>query len=252
MTHPPIRELSFGPPAAATTLVILPGLGIPSYVLPTARALAASGMACTVLDLPGFGTTSALSCAPDIEAMGRAGATWIARLPFSTRVVVMGHSTGAQAALTAALDIQASRPDAALVMAGPTFRPAHRGVAGLALATLPAYRDETVSEVVAVAPDLVRGHLRIARIIASGMRDRPEERITALRLPLVLTAGRHDSYAPSSWLAALGRAASRVPAVTTEVLPGSHNNLYTHAGRVARLVDTALRVSRGDQHLTTP
>ncbi|WP_295696844.1 alpha/beta hydrolase [Lapillicoccus sp.] len=236
-----IRTMEFGSPAAATRVVIIPGLGLPSYVIPTATALAVRGMACSVLDLPGFGSTSSLSCAPDVTAMGRAAAAWIARLPVATRVVVMGHSTGSQAALTAALDVQHSRPDAALVMAGPTFHPAHRGPVGLALATLTAYRDETLSETVTVVPDLVRGHLRVVRIIASGMRDRPERRLAALRLPLVLTAGEHDTYAPRSWLETLARAASRSPAVTSAVLAGSHNNLYTHPGALARLIDTALR-----------
>lgn len=83
---------------------------------------------------PGFGSASTLSCAPDVTAMGRAAAMWISRLPGTTRVVVMGHSTGSQAALIAALEVQRSRPGAALVMAGPTFQPAQRRLAGLALA----------------------------------------------------------------------------------------------------------------------
>jgi len=237
-----IRTVDFGSPSAATTVVIIPGLGLPSYVSPTATALAVRGLACTVLDLPGFGSTSALSCAPDVTAMGHAAATWVSRLPATTRVVLMGHSTGSQAALIAALEVQDSRPDAALVMAGPTFQPGHRGPAGLALATLTAYRNETVSEALTVVPDAVRGHVHIARIIASGMHDRPEQRLGALRLPLVLTAGAHDTYASRSWLEALRLAASCSPRVTSEVLSGSHNNLYTHPAELARLIDTALRV----------
>lgn len=76
------------------------------------------------------------------------------------------------------------------------------------------------------------------------MYARPEERLAALRLPLVLTAGEHDTYAPTSWLETLAGAASRSAGVTRAVLAGSHNNLYTHPGAMARLVDTALR-SRG-------
>ena len=214
---------------------------MPSYVIPTATALAVRGLACVVLDLPGFGTTSGLHCAPDVTAMGEAAAAWVARLPITTRVVLMGHSTGSQAALTAALEVQHSCPNAALVMAGPTFQPAHRRLAGLALTTLTAYQNETLRETLAVVPDAARGHLRIARIIASGMRDRPEEWLAGLRLPLVLTAGRHDTYAPRSWLETLRRAASHSPLVTCEVLPGSHNNLYTHPAELAHLIDNTRR-----------
>lgn len=236
-----VRTTYFGMPGAATTVVILPGLGLPAYVAPTATALAVRGMACVVLDLPGFGSASPLACAPDVTAMGHAAAAWVAQLPVTTRIVLMGHSTGSQAALVAALEIQDSRPDAALVMAGPTFRPAHRGLPGLALGTLTAYRNETLSEALTVVPDAVRGHVRIARVIASGMRDRPEQRLAALRLPLVLTAGRHDTYAPGHWLDTLRTAASRSAAVTSAILPGSHNNLYTYPAELARLIDNALR-----------
>jgi hypothetical protein len=76
-------------PAPGTELpggvVVVPGLGLPQYTFPTARALAVLGLRCTVLDLPGS--------AP----------------PVRTRP-----------ALTAALAVRDRRPDLALVLAGPT------------------------------------------------------------------------------------------------------------------------------------
>lgn len=239
MLQKEIRVIDYGAPSAPRRVVILPGLGVPSYVLPTASALAARGLSCSVLDLPGFGSSAGIVCPPDVFAMGRAAAAWISELPGGIQVIVMGHSTGAQAALTAALEVQQTRQYAALVMAGPTFMPAQRRFGRLALATPPAYRNENLAEVAAVVPDLARGHLRVARIIASGMRDRPEHRLAGLRIPLVLTAGTNDTYAPAAWLETLTRAAASSPAVTTEVLPGSHNNLYTHPEELARLVDLA-------------
>ncbi len=56
-------------PAPGTELpggvVVVPGLGLPQYTFPTARALADLGLRCTVLDLPGFGSARADAGRPD-------------------------------------------------------------------------------------------------------------------------------------------------------------------------------------------
>lgn len=52
-----VRSLRVAPSAegeAGPLVVVLPGLGLPFYTLPTARALAARGVDCEVLDLPGI------------------------------------------------------------------------------------------------------------------------------------------------------------------------------------------------------
>ena len=53
------------PPARTPLVVVLPGLGLPFYTLPTARALVARGLDGTVLDLPGFGSSLSAADAPD-------------------------------------------------------------------------------------------------------------------------------------------------------------------------------------------
>ncbi|MEO3938387.1 alpha/beta fold hydrolase [Dermatophilaceae bacterium Soc4.6] len=230
-----VRTRWFGPTAARTVVAVLPGLGLPSYVRPLADDLARRGVACVVLDLPGFGSTAGLVCAPDVLAMGETAADWVDGFDPARRVIVLGHSTGAQAALATVLRVQGTRPDSALVLCGPTFHPSHRRLLGLAVATSTAYRRDSPQEVV-VVPDLVRGNIGVARIIRSGMRDRPEVRITGLELPVLLTAGRADSYAPASWLETLAARATRSPQVSTAVLDGSHNNLYTHGEALAGTV----------------
>ncbi|MDQ2757287.1 MAG: alpha/beta fold hydrolase [Actinomycetota bacterium] len=230
-----VRTRWFGPSSSDTVVAVLPGLGLPSYVTPLADDLARRGVACAVLDLPGFGSRAGLVCAPDVIAMGEAAAEWVSALAPTRRVVVLGHSTGAQAALGTAISLQHDRPDSALVLCAPTFHPDHRGLLGLARATSTAYRRDSPKEVV-VVPDLVRGNVDVARIVRSGMRDRPEVRITRLELPVLLTAGRADTYAPPAWLERLAAAAGRSPWVTTAVLDGSHNNLYTHGEALAGVI----------------
>ena len=66
-----------------------------------------------------------------------------------------------------------------------------------------------------------------------------------LSVPLVLTAGRGDAFAPQWWLEVLACGATRSPAVTVERLGGSHNNPYTHAAALAGLIARTLR-PRGD------
>ncbi|MEO7234736.1 MAG: alpha/beta hydrolase [Lapillicoccus sp.] len=218
-------------------VVVLPGLGLPAYTFPTALAVAALGWRCTVLDLPGFGVPGADATRPDVHAIGRAAARWVRSRP-EGRLTLVGHSTAAQAALSAALDLQGDRADVSLVMAGPTFTPRQRRFLPLAGATLTAYRRDSLRETV-ILPALARGRVDVARVLRSGMRDRPDERVRGLAMPLTLTAGEADSYAPRWWLEQLATAALAAPRVEVEVLPGSHNNLFTHPERVADTIGRA-------------
>jgi pimeloyl-ACP methyl ester carboxylesterase len=150
----------------------------------------------------------------------------------------MGHSTGAQAALTAMLGLQQARAGMRLVLAGPTFRPRLRRVPTLALTALAAYRRDTLGELV-VAPTVARGRTGVWRVLRSGMVDRPEERIRRVTVPVTLTAGEDDSFAPRVWLDQLAAAATSASSVECAVLPGSHNNLYTDPDHVADVVAAA-------------
>jgi len=222
----------------APLVVLLPGLGLPSYTRGVAHALARKGTTCVVLDVPGFGSRGRQSARPDITSIGRVAASWVLARGAGHPVVLVGHSTGAQAALGAALVLQEGRGDLALVMAGPTFLPRHRRLPALVAAVPAAYRNETLQELV-VVPDAARGRLGVLSVLRSGMRDAPEQRLAGLCMPLTLTAGEHDAFAPLPWLATLAAAAVLCPTVRTVVLPGSHNNLYTHPGEVTKVVADA-------------
>jgi len=231
-----VRSLAVGDGASGTgpLVVILPGLGLPFYTLRTARALVSRGVDCTVLDLPGFGSGRPWPTRPNIHAIGLTAARWLESEAADRPVVVLGHSTGAQAALTAALALGVRRRRLSLVMAGPTFTPGQRRLPRLARTTPLAYRNDGPHELDPV--EVYRGRTGIIAMLQGSLHDAPEERIVHLATPVTVTAGVHDAYAPVEWLDRLATSARRAPSVRTSLLGGSHNNLFTHPDEVADLV----------------
>lgn len=246
-------------------VVVVPGLGLTESAAPLADAVRSRGAECVVLDLPGYSHRRPARGAlgrgpvptpPTVADVGRAAAAWVrSHGPHhGGPVTLVGHSTGAQAALTAALVLQREPPDPpdrpdppgvtsgpALVLVGPTFRPSHRRIPGLLLATPLAYRRESPSEL-RVLPEILRGGLDLVRFLRSGMQDRPEERLGRLRLPLTLAAGRADTYAPEPWLRELAARAVQSPAVRVVRTEGSHNAVFTHPHQMAQVVLAAHRL----------
>ena len=229
-----MRSLETGPDQP-DRVVVVPGLGFVGYLVPLARDLARRGMACSILDVPGFGSRLPLVSAATIAGTAGVVSDWLRAQP-PGRILLVGHSTGAQNALGAALDVQDEMTLEALVLAGPTFVPAQRRVLRLAAAATTAYGHDSPGQLL-VLRDLRRGHRHIAHLIRNGMQDTPEESLRRLRAPLLLTAGRHDSFAPRGWLAALAAQAVGSPWPARVVrLPGSHNTPYTHATVLAALL----------------
>ena len=231
-----VRSLALGGdrPRSTPLVVVLPGLGLPFYTIPTARAIAARGLACTVLDLPGFGSNLPRPTSPSIHAAGLTAARWIEAQTAGHPLVVLGHSTGGQAALTAALALSVRRRDFSLVLAGTTFAPEQRRLHRLARATPLAYREDRLDQIDPM--EVYRGRAGIVAMLQSGLNDAPEERIAHLPVPVTVTAGVHDAFVPVTWLDQLAGSASSAPSVRTSLLGGSHNNLFTHPDDLADLV----------------
>ena len=227
----PVQVLTTAPDdATAPDVVLLPGLGIPQYLVPLVRTLADRGLTSTILDLPGLGGPGPRASGPSVSEVAQVAAAWLRnRCAAAPRpVLLVGHSTGAQSALAAAVQLPDDGPVASLVLAGPTVAPEQRNLLRLVAAAPTAYRRDSPKQLFALQ-ELAQRAPDVLRMLASGIRDTPEETIGRLRLPVVLTAGRADTFAPSSWLAALAAAAVQAPSARVVRLPGSHNNPYTHA-----------------------
>lgn len=230
--HTSVRSLAVGdgPPS----VVLLPGLGLLGYLTPTVEALARRGVRCTLLDLPGFGSSRLLASRPSIASIAETAAAWVVSSGGGP-VTLVGHSTGAQAALRAAISLQDSGLVSSLVLAGPTVAPSQRSVGQLVVQAPAAYRQDSLREL-RVVPDIARGRLDVLRMLRSACRDTPERTVRDLRVPLLLTAGRADAFATQEWLHELAAAAIGSPWVRVVRLPGSHNNPYTHPGPLSGVI----------------
>src|SRR5918998_287185 len=117
-----VRSRSTGVLSDLPEIVILPGLGAPSYVEPWANELGRWTRA-TVLDLPGWRAGRGRASPSTVGGVARATTGWL-RETDARNVVLVGHSSGAESAIRTALVV----PDrlAGLVLGGPTLQPEAR------------------------------------------------------------------------------------------------------------------------------
>jgi pimeloyl-ACP methyl ester carboxylesterase len=226
----PIRSLSAGHICDHPEVVLLAGLGAPGYLAPWARETSQWSRA-SIVDLPGWRAGHSQACPPTLAAIAMALAHWL-QATERRDIVLVGHSTGAQAVLkTAQLIPEFIR---GLVLAGPTFDPEVRtmpALLGRAVRTLPR---EVPAELPVVLPSYIAsGGRPLLQLIRSAMADRPEDQVQQLTMPTVVITGQHDGFAPPAWARHLAELAS-APYV---ILPGAHNGCFPHA----QAADTALR-----------
>ncbi|MFL6046357.1 MAG: alpha/beta fold hydrolase [Propionibacteriaceae bacterium] len=226
----PIRSLIAGHSRDNSEVVFVAGLGAPGYLAPWARETSRWTRA-TIVDLPGWRAGHAQACTPTLGAIAMALARWLEATE-RRDVVLLGHSTGAQAVLkTAQLIPELIR---GLVLAGPTFDPDARTMPALlrrAVRTLP---HEVPAELPVVLPSYIAsGGRPLLQLIRSAMADRPEDQVQQLTTRSVVITGQHDGFAPPAWARHLAELAS-APYV---ILPGAHNGCFPHA----QAADTALR-----------
>lgn len=218
----PVRSLVRGDQRAGVPeLVVVPGLGALGYLLPTVR-VCASWTRVHLLDVPGFGQPRTAGQPADLDAVGRTVAAWLTEVPHRP-VLLLGHSTGAQAALRAAL----AAPSAvhALALGGATFSPDARRVPRLLQQVLRTLPHEQAGELPAVLPCYLRGRRRLPELLRTALADRPEDAVLRLADRPVVLRGRYDHLCPPEWAARLGE---------VQELPGAHNVPYTHPEQVSQ------------------
>ncbi|UJW30549.1 alpha/beta hydrolase [Saccharothrix sp. AJ9571] len=226
-----VRSLEAGPPHRATAPVVLvPELGALGYLLDTVDACSTRSRA-FLLDVPGFGHRPPRPCPAEVPAVGETVGAWLSAVP-TEPVVLVGHSTGAQAALHAA--VAAPHLVRALVLIGPTIPPALGPFPALVRAFVRNSRHEPPGEIPVTWPYYLRGGPRLmTRFIRSARQDRPERLIGAVSCPTLLIRGEHDAFAPRTWLDQL---AAACPNARTETAPGAHAFPYQYGGLTAELI----------------
>jgi pimeloyl-ACP methyl ester carboxylesterase len=217
----PVRSLAEGrAQPGVPELVLVPGLGALGYLRPTVDVCAATTRV-HLLDLPGFGSRSTARCPASLGDVARAAAGWLQQVP-ERPVLLVGHSTGAQAALRAAL----LRPEkvAALVLSGVTFPPAARRVLPLLARTARTLVHEQPGELAAVLPEYLRGRGRLLQLLRTALADRPEDAVGGLPVPPLVVRGRQDRLCDQAWAERLAAAGGG----RVVVVPGAHNSVTTH------------------------
>ncbi|MFF7855143.1 alpha/beta fold hydrolase [Streptomyces sp. NPDC007904] len=216
-----------------TPVVLVPGLGAPGYLLRTAERCARHGPV-RLLDVPGFGDPWGPACPETLGSLADTVARWLATVP-RQRVVLAGHSTGAQVALHAA--VRAPERVRALVLLSPTFPPHLRRMRPLLGAVARTVVREDPGAVPAVLPSYLKaGPRRLLNCVRSAQADAPEDVLPAVTCPVTVAAGEGDALCPPEWAEHLAHRAGLGRAVR---VPGAHAFPHPHAAVTADLLDRA-------------
>jgi pimeloyl-ACP methyl ester carboxylesterase len=204
------------PGAACLPVVLVHGLGVSSrYFVPTALSLAPSYHVYAP-DLPGFGRSDKPPWVLDLPELADILAAWMETVGLE-RAALIGNSMGCQT--VANLAIRHPERIERAVLVGPSMD--RRGRNGLeqfrrALADLPR---EPASQWLTVARDyLAAGPLRVARTLRHALRDRIEDQLPRVRVPVLVVRGARDPIAPQRWAEEVTRLLPRGRLV---VIPGA-------------------------------
>jgi pimeloyl-ACP methyl ester carboxylesterase len=224
----PVRSLQLGVRGEGLPeLVIVPGLGALGYLHPLLRACAGWTRA-HLLDLPGFGNRVTSRCPAGLDAMTQLLCAWLQTVP-DDPVMLLGHSTGAQAALRGAV----SEPGrvAALCLAGATFPPVARRWGRLLLRVVRTLPSESPGMVPAALPEYLRGRSRVLQVLRTALADEPERRVSRVGCPVLVARGDGDALCDAAWARRLTVLA---PQGRQQTFPGGHNFVFQHPHLLSR------------------
>jgi pimeloyl-ACP methyl ester carboxylesterase len=188
---------------AAPHAVFVHGLGMATnYLEPTMRALG-NEIAVSALDLPGFGRSRPVRGHLSLAALADALVAWIRAREIVTPILV-GQSHGCQVVVEAVARV----PDiaSALDLNAPTMLAEHRSIG----AQLWRVALDTPREPLSLVPHVARDYLRAGpgRILATlndALRDRIEDKLPNVRVPVTIANGARDPVSPPAWGEVLSR-----------------------------------------------
>lgn len=192
-----------GEPVAGRHAVFVHGLGMATDYLEPAMRLVARELAVSALDLPGFGRSKLRRQILSLGELADALTRWMAARGIVAPILV-GQSHGCQVVVEAVA--REPRLAAALVLNAPTMVAGHRTVA----AQLLRVARDTPREPLALVPHVVRDYARAgpARLIATlrdAVRDRIEDKLARVDVPVTIVNGARDPVSPPAWGERLAR-----------------------------------------------
>ncbi len=230
-------------PADAPPLVLVHGLGVSSrYFGPLFAALDGEARIWAP-DLPGFGRSPRPRAPLDLSGLVEAFSTWLGAVGLR-RAVMLGNSVGCQIIVRIADESPARAT--ALVLTSPTMDAAARSVPRQVGRWLRVAPREPWRLWPVVAAEYLRAGLRTSwRLFASALRDRPEDALRRIAVPVVVMRGARDPIVGGAWAALLSRAARRGRLV--EVPAGAHALPFDAPEAVAAATRPLLATARSQR-----
>lgn len=181
------------------TLIFLHGIGVSSrYMLPLADKLSRQ-YSVYALDLPGFGKSSKLKSEYSVKALAAVIVEFVTQNKIESPVLV-GNSFGCQVAL----GVIKNNPKMirAAVLTGPTTNIYERSHVMQILRWLQNLIYEPTRKMAWILmKDIWEcGLLRVWRSLSIAIKDKPEENLDKVRIPILFLRGSLDPIAPRKWL----------------------------------------------------
>jgi 2-hydroxy-6-oxonona-2,4-dienedioate hydrolase len=214
-------------------VVLVHGFGVSgAYMLPLARALAASRFTAFVPDLPGQGKSSQLRGQVSVARLAAALGSWVEAEGLG-RPVFVANSMGCQVVT----ELAARRPALVgpMVLVGPTVDPARRAARHQLFGALRASAREPFSLLALAARDEWSAGRRVLLSTARAvLADRIEDRLPSIEQPTLVVHGDRDSFVSRAWAE---RVAALLPRGRLRIVSREpHAVHYTQPELVAGLV----------------
>jgi 2-hydroxy-6-oxonona-2,4-dienedioate hydrolase len=214
-------------------VVLVHGFGVSgAYMLPLARALAASSFTAFVPDLPGQGKSGQLRDQMSIGRLAEALGAWVDAEGLG-RPAFVANSMGCQVVT----ELAARRPARVgpIVLVGPTVDPARRGARHQLFGALRASAREPFSLLaLAARDDLSAGGRVLLSTARAVLADRIEDRLPMIEQPTLVVYGDKDSFVGREWAERVATLLPRGRLLTVAGEP--HAVHYTQPALVAGLV----------------
>jgi 2-hydroxy-6-oxonona-2,4-dienedioate hydrolase len=214
------------------SLFFVHGIGVSGrYMVPLAQALSRR-YDTYVIDLPGFGrSTGPRQASLDQHAHTLAA---IIRHYGLENITLIGNSFGCQVCLKM-LRFHPGLASAAILI-GPTINKYERTYPQMILRWLQNLQHEPKRQFAwLLIKDIYEcGVSRVFTALSIALKDRPEDTIKAIDIPILLLRGEHDPIAPRPWLELL---AGHQPNVQISELPGAGHALnFNSPAPLARII----------------
>jgi pimeloyl-ACP methyl ester carboxylesterase len=207
------------------SVVVLQGMTVSDYLLPACAALA-EWTQVHLLDLPGYAGSGQPTRWLDVRGYGEAVVHWLEASGLQ-RPVLVGHSSGTQVAAWAG--VLWPKGVRAIGLASPTIDPSVRSLAKVLLAWRLDARAPSPGLEESHAPEWKRAGPRgIAHLLRVHLRDRLEEQVANLPMPILALRAEGDRLSTRRWMEELVDVAAKGEWVS---MPGAHAFvwLYPHA-----------------------